>query len=177
MLFEKFSKILGDIMFRIDEKFKTHKKQYVFQTFIVILVLSVIFSFLDFVFHISIVAALGASAFITFTSPFKELAKGRYLIGGYTVGCISGFLVSNLQDFFLNFYCIDIPTGILGAFAVGLAMFFMVILDFEHPPAAGVALGLVIDGFRFDSALIAIMGVIFFVSVRKLLSKYLIDLL
>lgn len=161
-------------MIILDEKFKDNKGHYILQCALATAILMVLFSLLSLVFDTAIVAALGATSFIVFTIPFKEVSKARYVIGGYTVGNIVGFISAFL------FQTIGIAHGLFGilaALSVGVSMFLMVIFDVEHPPAAGVSLGLMINNGDVRSVLVAYIGIIFILLMRKLLAKYLIDLL
>jgi len=88
--------------------------------------------------------------FIVFALPCSVTAQPRRLIGGHAVGIVSGLIC------YFAF-----PSGLFGEFAaswqfiiwlvyavsVGLSMFIMVITDTEHPPAAGTALSIAINGF------------------------------
>ena len=160
-------------MIKIDNKFKVNKGHYILQCGLATGILMILFSLLDFVFDTAIVAALGATSFI-FTIPFKEVSRARYVIGGYTVGNFVGFIAAFL------FQTVGIEHGLFGvlaALAVGVSMFLMVVFDVEHPPAAGVSLGLMINGGDLYSVLVAYVGIIFILVMRKLLSRFLIDLL
>lgn len=161
-------------MFSIDKKFKNNKGHYIFQCAIVSICLSVIFSMLDFVFETALVAALGATAFIVFTCPFREVSRSRYIIGGYCIGTIVGigimyiFQITGMGQHFFGFWA---------ALSVGITMFLMVVFDFEHPPAAGVALGLLTNGGHLHSIVAAFIGIFSILLLRRLLSKVLMDLL
>lgn len=161
-------------MITLDKKFKDNKGHYILQCGLATAILMVLFSLLDFVFDTAIVAALGATSFIVFTIPFKEVSRAKYVIGGYTVGNIVGFVAAFL------FQTVGIGHGLFGvlaALAVGMSMFLMVVFDVEHPPAAGVSLGLMINGGDLYSVMVAYIGILFILLMRKLLSKFLIDLL
>jgi CBS-domain-containing membrane protein len=82
-----------------------------------------------------VVSAMGATSFIAFAMPKAVSAKTRNILGGHLVGLASGaiFNFTNLP-YFIEYPC-----------AVGIAIFFMVVLDVEHPPAAGTALAVVIN--------------------------------
>lgn len=56
------------------------------------------------------------------------------------------------------------------ATAVGLAIFVMVITNTEHPPAASIALGLVLNGFEPRVILFILLGIVS-LSVIKLAHK------
>ncbi|MBN2898570.1 MAG: HPP family protein [Clostridia bacterium] len=161
-------------MFSIDKKFKNNKRRYIFQCALVTISLSIVFSMLDLFFETGLVAALGATTFIVFTTPSKEISRAHYIIGGYVIGAIVGLVLIYIAGFFPVW---DQFFGAWAALGVGLAMFLMVVLDFEHPPAAGVTLGLITDGGHLHSVLIAFLGIFAILLLRRLLAKWLIDLL
>jgi CBS-domain-containing membrane protein len=82
-----------------------------------------------------VVSAMGATSFIVFAMPKAVSAKTKNILGGHLVGLASGAI----------FYFTNLPYFIEYPCAVGIAIFFMVILDVEHPPAAGTALAVVIN--------------------------------
>lgn len=90
------------------------------------------------------VASLGASAFIVFALPEKITAKPRSVIGGHAVGIICGHAGYKLLEIIPGVTNVEQAMGF--GLAVGLAVFIMVVIDMEHPPAAGTAFGLVMTG-------------------------------
>jgi membrane protein implicated in regulation of membrane protease activity len=60
--------------------------------------------------------------------------------------------------------------------AVGIAIFLMVITNTEHAPAAGIALGLVINEWDWQTIIFIISAVILFAVIKRLLKAKLIDL-
>ncbi|MDA3846317.1 MAG: HPP family protein [Vallitaleaceae bacterium] len=147
----------------VDKKFKNNKKQYILQCLLATAALVLILISVDFVLHTAIVASLGATSFIVFTMPHKNRGKARYILGGYMFSVITGGICS----IFINLNP-NITPGILGAIAVGLCMFLMVVFNAEHPPAAALALGIVIEGFDIKTIIF-----VFFVSCLLLFVKYL----
>lgn len=163
-----------------DEKFLKHPLEYIIQWSLATLSVFVILIFLNTISSATIVASLGASSFIAFTVPHAQSSRARYLIGGYVMGTISGLFCNYI-------YSQVIPAGftILGqpsytffcAAAVGIAMFLMVITNFEHPPAAALALGLVVDKASQKSVLVALVGIITLSIIKTLLKRYMKNLL
>jgi len=147
----------------VDDKFKGNKKQYILQCLIATFCFLLILLYVDFLLQTAVVASLGATTFIIFTMPHKNRGKARYIIGGYAFGAISGGLCSLL----MNIVTFSTP-AILGAISVGLCMFLMVVFNAEHPPAAALALGIVIEGFDIRTIIF-----VFFVSLLLLFLKYL----
>lgn len=114
-----------------------------------------------------IVSAMGASAFIVFAMPTAVSAQTRNVLGGHLVGLASGMI----------FYFTTIPYYLEYPFAVGIAIFFMVALDVEHPPAAGTALAVVINEVSSLDTFVTIMaGALVLSQCRYYLRHYLKDL-
>jgi CBS-domain-containing membrane protein len=126
------------------------------------------------------VTVLGASSFIAFTRPESHISKPRLLIGGYVIGIASGCFCHTLCGTTgLNTLPI-IGTShhiVMGALAVGLAIFLMVITGTEHPPAAGLALAFVLGGWDRSTVVVTIAGIIALSAIKELLRPRLIDLL
>jgi len=119
-------------------------------------------SVLDTVTQTVLIAALGASTFIAFAVPRSLQSDPRYMIGGYLVGILVGSSIGTLNA---SITYSDIVTAhvamiVFGALATGLAMFVMVITKTEHPPAAALALGLVLNEWDFLTLVVVIAGVI-----------------
>ncbi len=115
-----------------------------------------------------ILAGVGSTFFTIFALPMNRTAETRNIIGSYLI-CIM-----------IGLFCIYIVSPSLsGGVAVGLSALFMVITDTEHPPAAGVALGLSltsdIDG-AYGGALFALAGAVIAVVLRRVLSPWLKNL-
>lgn len=155
-----------------DDKFKSNKRQYILQCLMATVALLIVMTYVNYVVDTVIVASLGATSFILFTMPHTHSSKPRYIIGGYFIASVVGVLCSLLIG--LNTFVTPV---ILGAIAVGLCMFLMVILNFEHPPAAGFALGIVIDGFDVKTILFVYFMCLALILFTYLNKKWFIDLL
>jgi len=119
---------------QIGEKFKKLWKYYLWQSGLAALALFIIVLILgkD---KIVVISAMGATAFIVFAMPTAASAQTRNVVGGHLVGLASGTI----------FYFVALPYFLEYPLAVGIAIFVMVALDVEHPPAAGTALAVVIN--------------------------------
>lgn len=141
---------------------------------IVVLILLLV---LDAVTQTVLIASLGASAFIAFAVPRSLHSGPRHLIGGYVVGIISGVIMSSL-------YLLAGVEGvwdhaimiIFGALAISLAMFTMVVTRSEHPPAAALALGLVLNEWDLMTLAVVLVGVIGLSVIKQLVLPMLMDL-
>ena len=164
----------------LDEKFLKNKWNYIFQSLLAAVSIFVILLELDAISDAAIVASLGASSFIVFTMPSVESSKTRCLIGGYIVGIIAGCLCYylSLLPIFAEIPFISEPHNTLfPALAVGVAIFIMVITDTEHPPAAGIALGLVLDECQSKTIIVVLIGIISLSVLKTLLRPVIKDLL
>ena len=163
-----------------DEKFRGHKARYIFQCVLATLSVLIVLLVLDVISDAVIIAAFGASSFIAFTMPEAEVSRPRFMIGGYLVGisvgslCYYLSLAPPLRQ--LPFVQEVLHVG-LGALAVGLAIFVMVITDTEHPPAAGLALGFVLGGCNYVTVVVALVGIISLSVMKAVLRPVLKDLL
>ena len=133
---------------------------------------------LDTVTQTVLISALGASTFICFTMPHVRSSGPRYLVGGYIVGTTVGGLVSLIAaQVVLNNVPADTTQIIFGAIATGLAIFCMVITDTEHPPAAALALGYVLNEWSVLTIVVVLAGVTLISVTKEAVKKHLIDLL
>lgn len=161
----------------LDRKMKHNLWRYVFQSFLATLAILSILLFLDILKQTAIIASLGATAFIVFTAPKSYSSEVRSLIGGYLVGISSGILCHYLALLYCNHFAdIEILYIAFGSLAVGLSIFLMVITDTEHPPASGIALGLVINKWSYLTVIFVISGVLVLFLVKKALRSFLVDL-
>jgi CBS-domain-containing membrane protein len=159
----------------VDEGFKRHRARYILQCLLATLVVFVVLLLLDTMSNTTTIAALGASSFIVFTMPHSQISRPRFLIGGYLVGMASGCLCRKLC---LISTLSRHSNALFGAVAVGLAIFIMVITDTEHPPAAGLALGFVLNEECGLMVLaVVLIGIVSLSVMRTVLKSVLRDLL
>jgi len=162
-----------------DMKLKVHVFRYVFQCGMAGCVIFAILYGMDYAGqNQAIVASLGSSAFVVFEATQTYTARLRSLLGGNFIALLTGSLLS----------CVIWLSGsgnsaewsqlriIVGALAVVISMFFMSITDTEHPPAAGLALGMVISPWFWSNILIVIGAVGFLSMIKKFFSRGLINL-
>lgn len=162
-----------------DQHFRTHALRYVTQCLLAMLAILIVLAILNAVLNTTIIAALGASTFIAFTMPHKPNSQPRYLIGGYVMGTIAGVFSNFMALLPLwagTHFITDYGHIIFGALAVGLAIFLMVVTDTEHPPAAGLALGYVLNECTFLTVVVVILGILCLVGIKTALKSQLIDL-
>jgi len=160
---------MNDYFLVVYEKFTLFWKNYIWQSFLAGLTIFIIFFILSLQ-EVVIIASIGASAFIVFAIPKSDAAKPQKLIGGHLLGLIIGIACSFLPD--VNFIIAVISYSL----AVGITTFLMVTLDFEHPPAAGTALGFSLMGFSFKATMVLITSVTILAILHRVLKKHLKDL-
>ncbi len=163
-----------------DAKFRENPRRYVEQCLVATVSIFIILSLLDAVTQTVLIASLGASSFIAFTMPHVNAAKPRYLFGGYVVGVVCGVSVSLIGMELTNASFVEmVPQSRIafGAIALGLAMFVMVITDTEHPPAAALALGFVLNEWDVLAVCVVVCGIAGIVALKEAFKSNMIDLL
>ena len=150
----------------IGKKFKKLWKYYLCQSFLAALALFITVLVLgkD---KMVVISAMGATAFIIFAMPTAASAKTRNVIGGHLVGLASGTI----------FYFATLPYFLEYPLAVGIAIFVMVALDVEHPPAAGTALAVVINEVSPDVFVTIMASAVVLSQCRYYLRHHLKDLI
>jgi CBS-domain-containing membrane protein len=161
-----------------DTSFSHHKINYFLQPFLASLCLFLVILLGENLGNNIIIASVGATAFIIFVVPNYKLGTARLILGGYIVSILVGFIffhIFTLSDVFWKEHLL--LKAFFSSFAVGVAIFIMVVIDCEHPPAAGVALDVVIRHHNYISFLYLLFTVAFMLLIKHLLRKYLINLI
>lgn len=157
----------------IDEKFKKNKQKYILQCLLAATIVVIIAILLDIFLQTAILASVGATVFIVFTMPHTKRSRPRYILGGYTIGVVVGtlcYIISTMSTTYIQ--------SVLVGVTVGLCIFFiMVVTNTEHPPAAAVAMGIVVEGIDIYTVFIIYICIVIVLVGKQLLSKWLIDLL
>lgn len=148
------------------DKFKRLWMYYILQSFLAALALFVLVLFLGSD-KMVVISVMGATSFIVFAMPKAVSAQTKNVIGGHLVGLACGTI----------FYFIKLPYFIEYPCVVGIAIFLMVALDVEHPPAAGTALAVVINEVSpIDAYVIIMISALILSQCRYFLRRYLKDL-
>ncbi|MBN2182005.1 MAG: HPP family protein [Sedimentisphaerales bacterium] len=150
----------------IRQKFKKLWKYYIFQSALAALALFIIVLVLGKE-KVVVISAMGATAFIVFALPKAASAQTRNVIGGHLVGLTIGSL----------FYYITMPYYVEYPLVVGIAVFIMVAFDFEHPPAAGTALAVVMNEVSWEVFATIMISAVVLSQTRYYLRRYLKDLI
>lgn len=163
----------------IDEKFSGNKLGFFLQSLLATVAVFIVLLFLDPAVHSAVLPPLGASAFIAFTMPHLKESQPRCLLGGYTIGIIIATICYflSITQFVTNIEFIANHSNVIFcSVAIGLAIFLMVITNTEHPPAAGMALGLFLNKPDHRTVIVIMVGIISLVVIKSLLRSYLKDL-
>jgi CBS-domain-containing membrane protein len=147
-------------------KFKKLWKYYILQSLLAAAALAVLVLILGKE-KMVIISAMGATSFIVFAMPKAASAQTRNVIGGHLVGLACGAV----------FYLTALPYFVEYPSAVAIAIFLMVALDVEHPPAAGTALAVVINEVSRDAFITIMVSTLVLSQCRYYLRNYLKDLL
>ena len=158
---------------------RENMKRYLLQCALAGLVVLILLLVLDAVTQTVLIAALGSSAFIAFAVPRSLHSGPRHLIGGYVVGMLAG---ASMGALYLSFGVTSGPWGqalmiVFGAIAIAVAMFTMVVTRTEHPPAAALALGLVLNEWNLATLLVILAGIVGLSMLKRLVLPMLMDLL
>jgi CBS-domain-containing membrane protein len=157
------------------ESFKRYALQCGLAGFIVLVLLLI----LDAVTQTVLIAALGASAFIAFAVPRSPHSGPRSMIGGYAIGMVAGCLMATLESA-INVQGVGAAHAVMvvfGAMAISSAMFAMVVTRTEHPPAAALALGLVLNEWDLLTLAVVMAGIVALSLTKRLVLPMLLDLI
>ncbi|MCD4671922.1 MAG: HPP family protein, partial [Anaerolineaceae bacterium] len=94
----------------------------------------------------------------------------RNVIGGQITGIIVGSLCALIPHQQV------LQSVAVYSLSVGLSMFIMVVMDTEHPPASGTALGIAMNGFSLDVTVTMIVSVVILSVIHHYFKRYLRDL-
>ena len=166
-------------MFKLEGQLrKENLRRYLLQCSLAGAVVFVLLMVLDTVTQSVLIAALGASTFIAFAVPLSLHSSPRHLIGGYVVGIVAGVSMSALNTMmvFSGSFVATAATIVFGALAMSVAMFLMVFTKTEHPPAAALALGFVLNEWDLLTIVGVLAGVIGLSLFKRLVLPMLMDL-
>ncbi|MCH9644043.1 MAG: HPP family protein [Gammaproteobacteria bacterium] len=126
--------------------------------------------------------ALSSSSYVVFGQPHTRSGRPSHIISGYIIGMFSGELIRLVIMYSHPLIHIAIGLNVfyiyaaLAALSVGLSLYLMTFFKVTHPPAAGMALVLVLD-MRDYRTLVVIIAAAFLLSlIRHIFRKQLINL-
>ena len=160
---------------RLRRRWKIHLLQCGLSALALLMILLVV----DVVLHAAIAVAIASSAFIVFVMPHGRAAAPRRVIGGHLLAVVVGYLASllyhvpGLGEAIAGSHLV---LDVVAAAAVGLNVLLMVSTSTEHPPAAGTALGLVVDGWALSAVTVVLLGAVMLSAAHALLRPRLANL-
>ena len=166
-------------MSALDRRFKAHKARYMLQSVLAAVPVFVMIMILDPQRNAVVIAAVGASSFIAFTMPGKQVSRARFLLGGHFVAGIIAMSCDHLAgnpSIAAHLTLFGHPETVFALASVILTIFAMTITNTEHPPAVSLAFGLVFQKGDPATCLIALACIAAVVGVSRLLRRFLISL-
>jgi len=163
-----------------DQKFRSRPGKYLLQSGLATAAIILLVAFRQLVETPALLASLGASCFIAFTMPHMRISTPRHLVGGYLCGAVAGGVCQALLHsawMETSGIHVAVASTVLAGVAVGVSIFLMVILDFEHAPAAGIALGLVLGKPVPANILYVVGAIIVLAGLKTLFRRWMIDLI
>lgn len=156
-------------IYLLSRRFKENWVNYVWQSLAAGLVSFVVIWVFSELIGLIILASIGSTFFTVFALPNNRTAQPRNVIGSYLICVLIGLA------------CCFIPSAsISGGIAVGTAAFLMVITDTEHPPAAGIALGMALSPsiqLNLTGAVLAVIAAVLASVLKRILAPWLKDLI
>ncbi len=115
-------------------------------------------------------AALGSSSFAAFAIPKEANGQTQNLLLSYVISILIGILGYYL--IYLSFGIINFPYFIIliSGITVAVTMFTQTMLNIEHPPSAGIALGFILDAWTWETPLAIVIAISFLVLFRASLN-------
>jgi len=162
----------------IDKHARRYFTQYIKQCLIAIAVVVAILFFLDIARYTVIVASLGATTFVVFAIPHSYSAVARRICGGYLVGVAVGISLFYVDTYLaaLPFIHAEVLNIVIGGTAVGASIFIMAITNTEHPPAAGLSMGLTFNPWSVEAIIVIFIAVFTLCLCKHFLRKWLINM-
>lgn len=129
-------------------------------------------------------STLASSAYIVFGSPQNPVAKPYRILTGYLIAIVCGYLLQVTADHlcYADHLCNRIThktdiDEVAAAISVGLSFLLMFILRASHPPAAGLAVVVVLDINNPAAIAVICTGALVLALVRWIFSKQLKQLI
>ena len=167
-------------LFQWDRKFEANPGHYIVQSLVATVYIIIVLVALDLITQTAIIATLGASAFIIFVRPHSYISRTRILLGGYIIAMVVGVsmsLLANMEIMETVFVYHEFQFVFFSAAAVGIVIPALALTNTEHPPAASMALGLVLSDWNIVILLFIISCVLFLAVVKKGFSPVMMNLM
>ncbi len=163
----------------IDREFRGHVWRYILQALMATAAIAGILFLFDPGSQMGVVTGLGATAFIAFTMPHTRAAMPRSMIGGYVMCMLIAVLFYELSKSGPVVRLHETTAWgwqLFVACVLGTAIFVMVVTDTEHAPAAGAALGIMLNPWTYVTLASVLFGVGLMALLRALLAPHMLNL-
>ena len=178
----KFKRMLNDEIGTnfFDPTFRSRVSVFLIQAVLATITICLVLFFIDLFYNAIVGAALGATCLGLFISPSGRISRIRSVVGGHSLAILFGSLIS---IFFYSSVGESIRDSIPHIHVVflgitcGVLFLAMAISDTEHPPAAGMLLGLCereIDSTIIISLVVALAAL---AMIKLVLRSKLVDLI
>ena len=149
-----------------------HWGRYLAQSVLAVFAMLVVLLFIDSVANAALVAGLGSTVVTAFLHPQASSGRLRAIIGGHSCGLIVGSILALV---FINYELVIITFAygdiLVMAGAVGLTILAMGLTDTEHPPAAGIALGMAGRPWELNIFVYILIAVLILGIIRVIFNK------
>lgn len=161
-------------------QFRRQPSQYFIQSGLAIIGMFAVLLLVDSFSDAALAAGLGSTVLIIFVHPTSQSASPRSLLGGHILALVIGSVFSlvlfapPISSFLTN---ITPLRDLAIAASVGVLIIIMAITDTEHPPAAGTVLGMSTRVWDPEILAIIVGAVLLLAVIRRVLRRYLRDLI
>ena len=151
----------------VNPHLKGHWGRYLAQSILAVFAMLIVLLFIDSVADAALVAGLGSTVVTAFLHPKAPSGRLRAIVGGHGCGLMVG---SVLALMFINYELINASILyfdiLIMAAAVGGTILAMGLTDTEHPPAAGIALGMAARPWEISVFLYILIAVLILALIR-----------
>ena len=122
-------------------------------------------------------SSLASSIFVAFAMPDSAAAHPKRMVGSYLISIVLGIIFYYIGTYLIilqDIMSISLTYELVGAFAVTMTMLCMILFSLEHPPATGLALGLVLEPWQGWTIVIIVLSIIGIATVKTLVSPWLL---
>lgn len=146
------------------------KKHTIVQLLMAVVFFFFILFFIELKYEVTI-ASLGAATLIVFVLPGSMAAHWRNMVVASVVAVVFGTIAYYIKGETL--FGVSLTYSVL----VGITAFVLIRLNAFHPPAAGYALGMAIDGFTWKLFLLLLTSIALLIIAHEIFGHYLMNLI
>lgn len=157
----------------IDQRVAAHPGRFLIQAALASGAMLVLLLMVDSLSNAAIAAGLASSVAVIFINPSNRTARIRCVVGGHLLALLLGSAVSlALGTAGLSGLLEGTPAARIAAYALlmGLTILLMTMLNAEHPPATGTAIGMAIRPWE-PEIFGSILGAVIVLAIIKLLLR------